>query len=93
MRREKHQTGSTPGGGVSTSTVWDDETGDGEIVEYDETGAVLVRREWSVFAAPAEDGSVGEVISFDGTGVEIERRRLLAGPRPGVEISVAKESH
>ncbi len=93
MRREKHETGSTSGGGVSTWTAWDDETGDAEIVEYDDTGGVLIRHEWSVFAAPSEDGSVGEMISFDGTGVEIERRGLVAGPRPGVEISVGKESH
>jgi hypothetical protein len=93
MRCEKRETGSTPGGGASTLTVWDDETGDAKIVEYDETGAVLVRHEWSVFAAASEDGSVGEMISFDGNGVEIERRRLTADRRPGVEISVGKQSH
>jgi hypothetical protein len=92
-RREKHETGSTPRGGVSRWTVWDDETGDAEIVEYEETRAALVRHERSVFAAPSEDGSVGEMIAFDGTGMEIERRRPVAGPRPGVEISVGKEFH
>jgi hypothetical protein len=93
MRREKRETGLTPGGGVSTWIVWDDETGDAEIVEYDETGAVLIRHVWSVFAAPSADGSVGEMISLDGTGTEIDRRRLVAGPRPALEISVGKESH
>lgn len=93
MRREKYETGATRGGGVSTRTVWDDETGDAEIIEYDRSGAVVVRHDWRVFATPSPDGSVGEMISFDATGTEIERRRLMAGPRPGVEISVGKQSH
>jgi catechol 2,3-dioxygenase-like lactoylglutathione lyase family enzyme len=93
MRREKHEAGPTPGGGVSTWTVWDDETGDAQMVEYDQAGGVIVRHEWRVFATPTPDGSVGEMVSFDATGVETRRRRLEPGPPPGLEISVGKQSH
>jgi len=76
MRREKREVGPTPSGGASTRTVWDDETGDAEIFEYDPAGKVIVRHEWRLFATAAPDGSVGEMVSSNASGVETARRLL-----------------
>jgi hypothetical protein len=41
----RQEIGPTPGGGAYSITDWDDKTGDTEIVEYDERGQVVCRRD------------------------------------------------
>jgi hypothetical protein len=65
-------------------STWDDETGDAEILEYDDRDALLrrgVRTYWPRESEAEEiaDGEVlGEVVWFDPDGVELERRPLRA---------------
>jgi hypothetical protein len=58
-------------------TTWDDESGNAEIREFDQTGTLVRRCEWSIW--PEEnrrDELIGEAIWFDARGVEIERDAL-----------------
>jgi hypothetical protein len=57
-RCHRHVNNIDPGGVVSTWTVWDDETGDAEIFEYNQASAVIVRHESRVFA-DAHAGPLG----------------------------------
>jgi hypothetical protein len=67
-----------------TVSTWDDETGDAEILEYDDRDALLrrgVRTYWARESESEEiaDGEVlGEAVWFDPDGVELERRPLRA---------------
>ena len=77
MRRTRREAGPTPNGGAYSITSWDEDTGNAEIVEHDEQGAILCRHEWRIFGSPpAPDGTVGEVVTFDTEGVESGRRPL-----------------
>jgi hypothetical protein len=83
MRRKRREAGPTPGGGVYSITSWDDETGDADVVEYDEQGGVVRRHEWIIFAGPpAADGVTGEMVTFDAQDRETGRRPLKTRTRP-----------
>lgn len=81
MRRTRRDAGPTPSGGAYSVTNWDDETGDADIIEYDQRGGVVRRHEWIIYAAPpAADGVVGEIVTFDAEDRETDRRPLLGAP-------------
>ncbi len=65
---------SVPG----TRSTWDDETGNAEILEFDESGALVRRCEWTIWpdSERREDGRIGEAIWFDASGDELERSPL-----------------
>lgn len=82
MRRTQREAGPTPSGGAYSITTWDDDTGNADIVEYDDQGGKICRHKWIIFAgAPAADGVVGEMLTFDAQDREIGRRSLKTGPR------------
>ena len=62
-------------------TTWDDETGNAEIREFDQSGTLVRRCEWSIRPEhERRDDLIGEAVWFDAAGREIERRPL--GERP-----------
>jgi len=67
-----------------TMSTWDDETGDSEILEYDDRGALLRRGVLTYWpresdAEEVSDGEIlGEAVWFDPDGAELERRPLRA---------------
>jgi hypothetical protein len=63
-------------------TTWDDETGNAEIREFDESGSLVRRCEWSIWPDDERrDGLIGEAVWFDSDGAELERRPLRDRPQ------------
>jgi hypothetical protein len=62
-------------------TTWDDATGNAEIHEFDQAGALVRRCEWTIWRDhERRDNLVGEAAWFDARGVEMERRPLRERP-------------
>ena len=60
-----------------SETTWDDETGNAEILEFDPSGALVRRCEWSIWPeSERRDGLIGEAVWFDAAGAELERRPI-----------------
>ena len=63
-----------------TIAEWDDETGNGELVEYDRDGR---KRRRCVLAYLPDNGTaapgdvIGEAAWYDASGVELERKPIL----------------
>jgi hypothetical protein len=60
-------------------TEWDDQTGDADIQEFNEDGALVCRHEWRL-----DDTGLGtgEMVTFDAAGKE-RSRRTIRRPTPG----------
>jgi hypothetical protein len=62
-------------------TSWDDETGNAEILEFDRSGTLVRRCEWSIWPEhERRDDLIGEAVWFDAGGKELERRPLRDRP-------------
>lgn len=62
-------------------TTWDDESGNAEIREFDQSGTLVRRCEWSIWPEhERRDDLIGEAVWFDAGGAEIERRPLRERP-------------
>ena len=69
------------GATLRVETTWDDETGDAEIREFDQLGALVRRCEWTIWTeVERRDDLIGEAVWFDARGAEIERRALRERP-------------
>lgn len=82
MIREKRVESTSPAFAVAVTT-WDDETGAGVKVEYDERGRTLRRA--VVERYPRErwvDDVVGEATWFDGDDHVVRREPVLLGRSP-----------
>jgi hypothetical protein len=65
-------------------TVWDDESGNAQIREFDEQGTLVRRCEWSIWPEDERRGDlIGEAVWFDSTGGELRRRPLRERPTAG----------
>jgi hypothetical protein len=64
-----------------TVVTWDDETGDAEILEFDDADS-LIRRRLRTYRPDGEQRGVvvGEEVSYDPVGNELDRRLLRASP-------------
>jgi hypothetical protein len=83
VRRRRRDEGPTPSGAAYSVTNWDDETGDADIVEYDERGRIVCRHEWRIFGGLAVASDVvGEMVTFDAEGRETRRRPLRSSGFP-----------
>src|SRR5712691_5122494 len=57
------------GGVAYTVTTWDDETGDAEILEFDDAQALVRRCTWAIWSEDKRHGDViGEAVWFDPAG-------------------------
>ena len=66
-------------------TTWDDETGNAEIREFDQSGILVRRCEWSISPENEQrDDAIGEAVWFDPRGAELERRSLRQRPYESV---------
>jgi hypothetical protein len=65
-------------------TTWDDETGEAEILEYDDGDRLVRRRLWTPWPEDRWDGPVvGEAVWFDPAGSELKRGPILReAPQP-----------
>ena len=66
------------------AVVWDEETGDAEIVEYDRDGGAVRRFSWVHWNPPPRVGptaQVGELIEYDRDGREVRRSPVVRGER------------
>jgi hypothetical protein len=89
VHNRRRENAPTPGGGAYSIVDWDDETGDADIVEYDDRGLVVCRREWRIFSGPpAVDGTVGEVVTFDPWGAVLDRQS--PGPAEGLRAGTGE---
>ena len=64
--------------------VWDDETGEAEIVEYDEGGNQVRRFAWTHWQPQPRvgpDAMIGELIEYDSGGREVRRSPIVRGER------------
>ena len=62
-------------------TTWDDETGNAEIREFDESGTLVRRCEWSIWPEhERRHDLIGEAVWFDAADGELERQPI--GERP-----------
>jgi hypothetical protein len=62
-------------------TTWDDETGNAQILEYDQSGRLVRRCVWSIWPEQdRRDDLIGEAVWFDAGGAEVDRRPLRERP-------------
>ena len=82
MIRQKRIESSSPSFAVSILT-WDDETGDGERIEYDADGNAVRRAVVRRFPRERWEGDVvGEMTWFDADDRELGRTPVLLGRSP-----------
>jgi hypothetical protein len=76
MRSKHRDDGPTPFGNAYAITDWDDETGDGDIQEFNEDDDLVCRHEWRL----DETGrGTGEMVTLDASGKELSRRPIEPG--------------
>ena len=68
----------SPPGTPTQVATWDDQTGDGDIEEFNDADELVVRHEWRITDQENGTGEIGEMTTFDADGNEIGR-----SPDPG----------
>jgi hypothetical protein len=77
MKRTKREVVNR-GGVAYVVTRWDDETGDADILEYDDSDKLIGRCVWTHWPEPQGD-VIGQAVWFSTDGAEWERLPLRLG--------------